>query len=530
MSDFYTNHLLKRYLSGDILAQEKITLKALLEPCILKNTADEQQRIVFSQLVRPSPAPSSCLQPSPAPSRRAPVRACNQPFLTLFVVPIGKTYNILSNDSKPNQPKTDNMHFTLTNFNGYKSDANKGFTKPRFETHESENAVSIVKECTNPCGATLYDMKTLWVCFYKMPPNFQKEFKKSARSLKKQGNKTAAAKMVALINHQSADTISKTTVWEVTDAIEIVKHMDKRLFYVTKDGCDRAWEAYKVDGLKEPLHQVLQHYSGEIVQPKGIRSWKKLVSDANKQKVHIPKGMLKYLRDAAAHYPTVPLKQKKIAELTAANWGNPSVSAQAIQDVYDSGDTYSMESGEAGVSIESKMKHFWHAMISMAYQEDIKVTNGIIEKLQGAESLFKTFKKSKTKPSKKPNHTFVKDKAAEKEIKQWTMVKTSKGTFQSRYPKRSLTEFQEMLRKRTDVRYAKPTKDWKCGYTPQRRPIKMSRAGCIAPKRTLYWPICGTNGSSWVQNRLIRGSSLAPSCFKTQKHGRGSVISSVGVW
>ena len=106
MSDFYTNHLLKRYLSGDILAQEKITLKALLEPCILKNTADEQQRIVFSQLVRPSPAPSSCLQPSPVPSRRAPVRACNQPFLTLFVVPIGKTYNILSNDSKPNQPKT----------------------------------------------------------------------------------------------------------------------------------------------------------------------------------------------------------------------------------------------------------------------------------------------------------------------------------------------------------------------------------------------------------------------------------------
>ena len=171
MSAFYTNHLLKRYLSGDILAQEKITLKALLEPCILKNTADEQQRIVFSQLVRPSPAPSSCLQPSPAPSRRAPVRACNQPFDTLFVVPIGKTYNILSNDSKPNQPKTDNMHFTLTNFNGYKSDANKGFTKPRFETHESENAVSIVKECTNPCGATLYDMKTLWVCFYKMPPN-----------------------------------------------------------------------------------------------------------------------------------------------------------------------------------------------------------------------------------------------------------------------------------------------------------------------------------------------------------------------
>ena len=183
MSDFYTNHLLKRYLSGDILAQEKITLKALLEPCILKNTADEQQRIVFSQLVRPSPAPSSCLQPSPAPSRRAPVRACNQPFLTLFVVPIGKTYNILSNDPKPNQPKTDNMHFTLTNFNGYKSDANKGFTKPRFETHESENAVSIVKECTNPCGATLYDMKTLWVCFYKMPPNFQKEFKKMRKDV-----------------------------------------------------------------------------------------------------------------------------------------------------------------------------------------------------------------------------------------------------------------------------------------------------------------------------------------------------------
>ena len=170
MSDFYTNHLLKRYLSGDILAQEKITLKALLEPCILNNTADKQQRIVFSQLVRPSPAPS----------RRAPVRECNKPFDTWFVVPIGKTYNILSNDSKPNQPKTDNMHFTLTNFNGYKSDANKGFTKPRFETHESENAVSIVKECTNPCGATLYDMKTLWVCFYKMPPNFQKEFKKGS--------------------------------------------------------------------------------------------------------------------------------------------------------------------------------------------------------------------------------------------------------------------------------------------------------------------------------------------------------------
>ena len=63
----------------------------------------------------------------------------------------------------------------------------------------------------------------------------------------------------------------------------------------------------------------------------------KAKSDANKQKVHIPKGMLKYLRDAAAHYPTVPLKQKKIAELTAANWGNPNVSAQAIQDVYDSG-------------------------------------------------------------------------------------------------------------------------------------------------------------------------------------------------
>ena len=40
MSDSYTNHLLKRYLSGDILAQEKITLKALLEPCILENTAD----------------------------------------------------------------------------------------------------------------------------------------------------------------------------------------------------------------------------------------------------------------------------------------------------------------------------------------------------------------------------------------------------------------------------------------------------------------------------------------------------------
>ena len=100
MSDFYTNHLLKRYLSGAILAQEKITLKALLEPCILNNTADKQQRIVFSQLVR------HCLQPSPAPSRRAPVRACNQPFDTLFVVPIGKTYNILSNDSKPNQPKT----------------------------------------------------------------------------------------------------------------------------------------------------------------------------------------------------------------------------------------------------------------------------------------------------------------------------------------------------------------------------------------------------------------------------------------
>ena len=108
MSDSYTIHLLNRYLSGAILAEEKVTLKALLEPSILQNTADEQQRDIFSQLVR------HYLQQMPVPPRRAPTRACNKPFPTLFVVPNGKTYDIQRDDSKPEQPQTNNMHFTLT--------------------------------------------------------------------------------------------------------------------------------------------------------------------------------------------------------------------------------------------------------------------------------------------------------------------------------------------------------------------------------------------------------------------------------
>ena len=452
MSDSYTNQLLQRHLD-----REKPTLKALLEPYIRNDTADDIQRDIYSRLVL------HCLQRLPTPR---PTRACNKPFKTLFALPKANKYDIKLEHSTPEQPQTNNMHFTLTNFNGYKSDANKGFTQPRFEKHESQHAVSIVKECTNVHGATLYDGKSLWVSFYNMSKDFRTEFQKSARTLKAEGNKTAAAKMVSLINQQSAHTIAKTTAWQVSDAIEIVKHMNKRLFNVSKDELAKAVETYKVSHLKEPLIQALSRYSGNPNKPQGIRSWKNLLRDANKQKVQIPTGMLKYLHDASAYYPTVSLKDKEITSWTATNWSNPSVSAEAIQDVYDSGKGYSMESGEAGVSLEKKAKLLWHALCGIAYQENIKVTNGIIEKLQEAESMFKTFKKAKTTPAKRGDYTLVKDKAAEEEIKAWTMKKLS-DTWVSKYQRRTKTDFESMLKFRTDVRYMKPIKDWKGGYTPE---------------------------------------------------------------
>ena len=129
MSDSYTIHLLNRHIDGTIFEEECQTLKALLEPCILNLTADELQRKIYSKLVL-----HCCCTPfKPAP-RCAPIRACNTPFKTLFLLPKDKkTYEIKLELCKPEQPQTNNMHFTLTNFNGYKSDANKGFTQPRFE-------------------------------------------------------------------------------------------------------------------------------------------------------------------------------------------------------------------------------------------------------------------------------------------------------------------------------------------------------------------------------------------------------------
>ena len=83
------------------------------------------------------------------------------------------------------------MQFILTNLNGEtKRDprgriVNKGFCAPRSYSHESEHAVSIIKESTNVKGLLLWDGKDVWV---SVPFVEQKEFRTAlgaaAKSLK----------------------------------------------------------------------------------------------------------------------------------------------------------------------------------------------------------------------------------------------------------------------------------------------------------------------------------------------------------
>ena len=201
MSDYlstYKAELIERHIKNQISNAEKDTLYALLLQ-LNRSTLTVIERDVFAKLtlwrLLNAPAPPKNVnvkvhasvplegirtleaseQAQKSVKNKPIVGICNK-HKTYYIHKEANAYTIKQYiQIIPNQPETNNMQFTLTNFNG-----NKGFTFPTFDKHPFDNAVSIIREDGTIIGATFFDGKTCWVC-PAIDPLFRDAIKKQAR-------------------------------------------------------------------------------------------------------------------------------------------------------------------------------------------------------------------------------------------------------------------------------------------------------------------------------------------------------------
>ena len=195
----YKAELVDRYLQNQISNSEKDTLHALLQHNRSAHTATE--RDIFAQLTlwvllhapaRETTSPRENVNvkvhasvplegirtlEASEQAQKSAVDAYNKLHNTYYIHKEANTYTIKRTvETIPNQPETNNMQFTMTNFNG-----KKGFTFPKFDKHPSDNAVSIIREDGTIIGATFFDGKTCWVC-PAIDPLLRDAIKKQARN------------------------------------------------------------------------------------------------------------------------------------------------------------------------------------------------------------------------------------------------------------------------------------------------------------------------------------------------------------
>ena len=158
MSDYYTKQLLERYLTGRILASEKKTLYAMLQPCIEKDTASELERDIFKiGFTSPQLPALKPFQPSNVNVETRRKTTIVIVINYIHILPVERRENAYNSGDKrtqrePKQPETINMQVTLTNF--------KDLNQTRLVS-SSDKAIHVFDSCNHAKGCTFFDGKSL---------------------------------------------------------------------------------------------------------------------------------------------------------------------------------------------------------------------------------------------------------------------------------------------------------------------------------------------------------------------------------